>query len=110
MASVALLALVSAPVVSRTRLFCRYTGLEITDCTEQELPGAIIQLDGCCDHQKTGVLGVVPLAQQQQLAKPLSFSTPSGPQPVAVPQLERRRGLAVPTGPPVLLVTRAFLI
>src|ERR1700716_617042 len=67
--AVALLVLALAPMAARTRLFCRYTGLEITDCAQQEIPGStVVQVAGCCDRQVTRPLGVTRIAQQQQIA------------------------------------------
>jgi hypothetical protein len=107
-----LLALASAPVVARTRLFCRYSGIEITDCVEAQVPGsAVLQLDGCCDHLKTDALGIVPLAPQHEApAAPVSFSFRASPVPILALHVERGRVSVVPTGQRVLLVTRALLI
>src|SRR5712664_1155996 len=76
--AVALLALASTPAVARTRLFCRYTGLEITDCAEQEIPGSpVVQVEGCCDRQVTRPLGIVRIAQQQEVAPPALIALPA---------------------------------
>jgi hypothetical protein len=112
--TVALLALVSTPVVARTRLFCRYTGVEITDCAEQELPGsAMVQVEGCCDRQLTRTLGVVLNGQQQEVAPPALHALPA----LSVvdlsnlePPAHREHSAAVPAGPRVFLITRALLI
>jgi hypothetical protein len=111
---VALLVLASAPMAARTRLFCRYTGLEITDCTQQEIPGStVVQVAGCCDRQVTRPLGVVRIAQQQQIA-PLALTSLAAPASFGVagrpPPVHRMRVAAFPIGPPLFLVTRALLI
>jgi hypothetical protein len=112
--AVALVVFASTPVAARTRLFCRYTGLEVTDCAEQEMPGStVVQVAGCCDRQVAQPLGVIRIAQPQQiaplaltaLAAPASFDGAGRPPPV-----HRMSEAALPIGPPVFLVTRALLI
>ena len=110
----ALLALAFAPVVGRTRLFCRYTGVEITDCNEQEVPGSpVVQVEGCCDRQVTRPLGVILSTQPQEIAPPALHALPA-PSLLDVPALSpsalAMSSMAVPTGPPVFLITRALLI
>jgi hypothetical protein len=108
----AVLALASAPAVGRTRLFCHYTGVEITDCAEQDTPGSpVIQLAGCCDREVTHVLGVTLSSHQPDLAPPVLQALPATPPLDAPADPARARQLrAAPTGPPVLLITRALLI
>jgi hypothetical protein len=111
---VALIALASTPVAARTRIFCRFSGLEITDCAEQETPGsAVVEAAGCCDRQVTRPLGAVRIAQAQEFA-PLaltafeaSASSDATGRPPAVHEMGRA-GFRV--GPPVFLVTRALLL
>jgi hypothetical protein len=108
-AAIGLIALASTPVVARTRLVCRYTGVEITDCQQNPVPGSSeIQIEGCCDRQTTQPPGVTPIAQQQQssplvliaLPATLLFAAPARPPPV------RDRDVV----PPVFLINRALLI
>lgn len=106
-AAVALLALASMPVAARTRLICRYTGVEITDCGQAEIPSnAAIQLEGCCDRQTTQAPGVLVVLQQPPplplVALPVepSFATPMGP---PAPR-------SFDASPPVFLITRSLLI
>jgi hypothetical protein len=48
----ALVGLLTSPVVARTRLFCKYTGVEITDCSEQDVPASpVVTFAGCCEHR-----------------------------------------------------------
>jgi hypothetical protein len=111
--AVVLIALASMPVVARTRLFCRYTGLEITDCAEQQVPAtSAIQVAGCCDRQVTRPLGVVLKAQQEDFAPPVFQGLParSLANVPAIPLAHIVRPAAAPTGPPVFLITRALLI
>jgi hypothetical protein len=112
--AIALLALASTPVVARTRLFCRYTGLEITDCAEQQVAGStVVQVEGCCDRQITRGLGTALRGQQQEFAPPTLHALPVvsmlDPSDLA-PPVQRRQSAAAPTGPPLFLITRALLI
>jgi hypothetical protein len=112
--AVALLAFASTPVVARTRLFCRYTGVEITDCAEQDIPGSpVVQGEGCCNRQVSRTLDSVLGGQQQEIAPPVlqtvsavSFIDPSD----LAPDVRRKQSAAVPTGPPLFLIARALLI
>jgi hypothetical protein len=110
----ALLALASTPVVARARLFCRYTGVEITDCAEQDTPDtAVIQNDGCCDRQVSRTLGVVLGARLQELAPPMLHALPvvSMVDPSdLVPPVQRRQSAPAATSPPLFVITRALLI
>jgi hypothetical protein len=112
--AVALLALASTPVVARTRLFCRYTGLEINDCAEQDFPArSVIQFEGCCDRQITRTLGTVLSGQEQEFAPPPVLALPavSTVDPLDLAShVQRERPAASRTGPPLLLITRALRI
>jgi hypothetical protein len=108
-AAVTLIALASTPVVARTRLVCRYTGVEITDCQQYPVSGrSEIQIEGCCDRQTTQPPGVIPIAQQQQSSPPLLiglpvallFAAPACPLPIHARDVV----------PPVFLINRALLI
>lgn len=112
--AVALLALASTPVVARTRLFCRYTGVEITDCAEQGLPGRpVIQGERCCHRHLSRTLDSVLTGQQQEIAPPVlqevravSFIDRSD----LAPGVYRRQSAATRRGPPLFVITRALLI
>ena len=111
---IALLALASTPVVARTRLFCRYTGVEITDCAEQQVAGStVVQVEGCCDRQITRALGTVLSGQQREVSPPTLHALPLvsmvDPSDLVQP-VQHRQSAAAPTGPPLLLITRALLI
>jgi hypothetical protein len=107
-AAIALIALASAPVAARTRLFCRYSGVEITDCGEQDVPaGCEIRGERCCDRQTTRPAGFILVTHQQETASlpvtlpvAISFPAPARPPPVDVHD----------PGPRVFLITRALLI
>jgi hypothetical protein len=112
--AVALLALASTPVVARARLFCRYTGVEITDCAQQDIPGtSVVQVEGCCDRRVTRALGVVLGSRLQEIAPPTLHALPLvsmvDPSDLA-PPMQCRQFAAAPTSPPLFVITRALLI
>ncbi|MFL5310625.1 MAG: hypothetical protein ACJ79H_09260 [Myxococcales bacterium] len=108
-AAVALIALASTPVVARTRLFCRYTGVEITDCQQRDVAGCSeIQFEGCCDRQTTQPPGAIRIDPHQDGSPPVHIAISAAPVFAA-------RGHRLPidflyTALPVFLVTRALLI
>jgi hypothetical protein len=109
--AVALVALASSPAVGRTRLFCRYTGVEITDCAEQARADSVVEIAGCCDRQVTRPLGVVVTGGDHEFAPPVLHLVPA----VAVADppgrvSAARRRCASPTGPPLYVTARALLI
>jgi hypothetical protein len=107
-AAVALFALASTPVQPRTRLVCRYTGVEITDCQQKQVPGSSeIQVEGCCDRQTTQPPGVILIAQQQS-SPPALIALPVAPLFVARARPPPIR--ALDAAHPVFLITRALLI
>jgi hypothetical protein len=112
--ALALLAFASTPVVARTQLLCRYTGNEIVDCAEQDVPSsATIRAEGCCERRVTRPVGTLLGAQQREISPPDSLALPiaATAEPSGQPVPARRRGVApIPTGPPVFLITRALLI
>lgn len=111
--AIALVALASSPVVGRTRLFCRYTGVEITDCAEQGPGNSLIQIEGCCDRQVTRPLGVVVTGGDHEFAPPtlhLLSAVAAVDSSRRIPAAQRDHFCASPTGPPVYVITRALLI
>lgn len=112
--TITLLALASMPVVARTRLVCRYTGVEITDCAEQEVPGRpVVQAEGCCHRQATRPLGNLLIHSQQEIAPPAlhaSAALPMVDRSELSPLVRRPRAAAAPTGPPLFVITRALLL
>jgi hypothetical protein len=112
--TITLLGLASAPVVGRTRLLCRYTGVEITDCAEQDVPGhSVLRTEGCCDRQMTQPLAATIGAERYELGSPLVCALPTSvvaDAPVIAFAVVANASLAAPPGPPVLLITRALLI
>jgi hypothetical protein len=114
-ASLALIALTGSPAVTSTRLFCRYTGVEIVGCDESTVPArAQVRAEDCC------------LKRTFHAVDPARVLTDDGPR-LATPPIvaivaiipEVRHGAAVPSahadrfsnaGPPVFLTNRALLI
>lgn len=110
--TVALLALVTAPVVARTRLFCRYTGVEITGCAEQGLPTApVIEADGCCNRLVMRPVGAVVQSDHPEAVAPVLAALPLPPESTddVLPTAADDALPGAPTGPPVYLLHRAFL-
>jgi hypothetical protein len=113
---VALLAVVSTPAVTSTRLFCRYTGEEIFGCAESGIPEhAQIRGEGCC-QRRTFVApdGVRLLEDQRQQRAPAPVAIESAPVrhtavfAVRVPVVEQVTAPSI--GPPAFLSHRALLI
>jgi hypothetical protein len=108
-AAVALIALASAPVVARTRFFCRYTGIEITDCGQQNVPDRCeIRGEPCCDRQTTRSVAFILTAPQQETV-PLATLRFPGTVASAAPARPRPAHVHDPAHP-VFLITRALLI
>lgn len=106
-----LVAFASTPVVARTRLICRYTGLEITDCAEQHIPArTVLQAEGCCSRQVTQAMGTALGSLGQEFPPPALQTFPAAELLSFASEVERERPATSPTGPPLLLVTRALLI
>lgn len=67
----ALVALISAPTILQARMVCRFTGMELTDCGEGQLPDApVAQAGGCCDRQVTRPLGAMLAHAGAEIAPP----------------------------------------
>jgi hypothetical protein len=111
----ALLAVIAAPVVTSTRLFCRYTGEEIVGCAESRVPEhAQIRGEGCCQRRTFVAPHGVRLLDDQRQRAPAPAAIESAPVrytavfAVRVPAVEQ---LAAPSiGPPAFLGHRALLI
>ncbi len=109
----ALLALVSAPFISRARLVCRFSGLEVTNCGEAQVPDAPVAQDGgCCDQQLTRPLAAMRAHPDPEVAPPpLPLLPTAAPLELSLPRLADRFEIAaVAAGPPLYLRTRALLI
>jgi hypothetical protein len=110
----ALLAILALPSVARARFFCRYTGVEITDCEEQRSPDMpVLQPEGCCDRRVERPLAAArveanraEVAPVMLVAEPFAAVAPlpDAPATAAVPMP------AAASGPPLYVVQRALLI
>jgi len=112
----ALLAVIAAPAVTSTRLFCRYTGQEIVGCGEARVPqGAHVRADDCCDHRTLRALEGMRQADYSRQLGPAttvaigaSSVLPAAAFALASPAAERAPLSS--TGPPAFLAHRALLI
>ncbi len=109
----ALIALVSAPSIARARLICRFSGLEITNCGEAQVPDAPVARDGgCCEQQLTRSLGAMLVHPDTDVAPPALPLLPApAPLELPLPRLADRFENAAPAAEsPLYLRTRALLI
>jgi len=109
-----LLALLTAPSVTSTRFFCRFTGQEIVGCDEGTPRSAQVRPDDCCERRIFRAVAAVRLSQHELLPIPQPAAAPN-PSPQAVPALAcdsvvARGTPASSAGPPAFLAYRALLI
>lgn len=113
MATLALLGLLTSPVVAQTRLFCKYTGVEVTDCSEQDAPAApVVRSADCCEHRV-----LLPLADSRLAPHAESVLVPVFVPLPSVAVVERVGWIraaeeepASGAGPPLFVQYRALLI
>jgi hypothetical protein len=111
----ALLALLAAPAVTSTRLFCRFTGQEFVGCLEAAPQhGSQIRPDDCCDRRTFRALDGMRLEDNQPQPASATVLVAGAVTPLviagaATPSLRPERSVQ-PVGPPVFLVQRALLI
>ena len=110
----ALVGVVTSPVVAQTRLFCRYTGVEIANCSEQEVPVVpSVKGAGCCEHRVFLPLADSKLAAgaEDAVAPPALLALPA---PTVLPALSLVRSKVeepvAGAGPPLFVQHRALLI
>src|SRR6266849_6037187 len=111
----ALLAVIAAPAVTSTRLFCQYTGEEIVGCAESGVPQhAQFRGEQCCQQRTFRALDGVRLVEEQvqQVAAPVAIDAApvlaADVFAVASPAVRLTAGPSV--GPPAFLSHRALLI
>jgi hypothetical protein len=113
-ATFVLVGLVASPVVARTRLFCKYTGVEITsDCWEREAPASpLVTAAACCDHRVESPLPPSKLSGQSfEALAPVLGSSVVASLPATEPFSVSFWGTpAVRAGPPLFVRHRALLI
>ena len=111
----ALVAVIVAPAVTNTRLFCRYTGQEIVSCAEAAAPEhAQVREGACCQKRTFHALDGVRLVKEERQQAPTLVATHAAPMLLAhvfAPATpEPHRAIAPSAGPPAYLGHRALLI
>jgi hypothetical protein len=113
-ASAVLVSLAAAPAVARTRFFCRYTGVEITDCAEGQVPAVPeVQNEGCCDRRVTPSATAMLSVSHDEIQPPVLVVllvpiVGDGALPALVADRVSESPSASAT--PIFLITRALLI
>jgi hypothetical protein len=115
LASLALIALTSSPAVTSTRLFCRYTGIEIVGCDESMVPAqAQLRDENCCLKRTFRAPDVTRISADDDLrlvAPPSVAIVAIVPEvDVVAPMPSARAERFRDAGPPVFLTNRALLI
>ena len=112
--AIVLASLAAAPVVARTRFVCRYTGIEITDCAEQQVPSSPeLRTEGCCDRQLTPAASAMVTPSHEEIQPPMvaALTAPvlvaDALRPMVHVRFAERHP---PSRPRVFLITRALLI
>jgi hypothetical protein len=112
-ATLSIVALLAVPVVAGTRLFCKYTGIEITGCAEQAVAvHATLRDEGCCDRRTFERIGSTVPSPATELPPPVLAAIAELPRSVLLALRERPDPAQVPAdaGPPAFLSHRALLI
>ena len=110
-----LVAVIVAPAVTSTRLFCRYTGQEIVGCAETAAPErAQVREGACCQKRTFHALDGVRLAKEERQQAPTLVAVAAAPvllaEVFALAAPEPHRTIAPSAGPPAFLSHRALLI
>ncbi|MFL5277187.1 MAG: hypothetical protein ACJ79T_11980 [Myxococcales bacterium] len=110
----ALLAMVTAPSVTSTRYFCRFTGQEILGCDEGAPRSAQVRADDCCERRIFRAVAAVRHSEHELLPIPQAVGA-AIPSPEAPPALVRESSIVrgrprSSAGPPAFLAHRALLI
>jgi len=113
-AALVVASLAASPAVASTRLFCRFTGVEIVGCPEQQVvQQATVRENGCCEHRTLQPLDATRPEAATQFTAPTLAVLPAVV-PVLLTRLLSSRALpslgTVPIGPPAFLTHRALLI
>jgi hypothetical protein len=115
LASLVLIALAGSPAVSSTRLFCRYSGIEIVGCEESQVPAqAQIRDEGCCLKRTSYAIDPTRVSPDDGslLVAPMVavVTTIPGVLLLRAPAPSTRANRPGGAGPPVFLTNRALLI
>jgi hypothetical protein len=110
----ALLAVLTAPSVTSTRFFCRYTGQEISGCAEGAPRSAQVRGDDCCEQRTFRAVEGVQRSAQDPVPMPAGVAVAvEMPHLAHAPVLESpgaRRAIVRSSGPPAFLAHLALLI
>jgi hypothetical protein len=111
----ALVALIAAPAVTSTHLFCQYTGKEIVECAESRVPRqAELRGEQCCQRRTFHALEGMRLVEAQRHEAPLPVAIGLAPMWIARSFAAAMSPLqltaAASVGPPAFLSHRALLI
>jgi hypothetical protein len=112
-ATVALAGLIASPVFVRTRLFCKYTGVEITDCWERDAPASpLVDRPGCCDQRVDSPLPASKVSSESFDVPDPVLGTPvlESPAPDEAFAGSSWKVPAASAGPPLFVRHRALLI
>ena len=108
-----LLVVLASPTVPQARLFCRYTGIEVTDCAEQrEAERPAVQPEGCCELRLSNAPAPVLQTPEPVLPQALALA-PWWAQPLPMQPAPAVRGDRVSrgsAGPPLFVQQHALLI
>jgi len=110
-----LLAVIAAPAVTSTRLFCRYSGQEIVGCAQATATEhAQVREDACCQQRTFHALDRVRLVEEQRQQAPVPVAIAAAPVLLAhlfaIAGPEPQRTIAPSARPPAFLTHRALLI
>jgi len=112
-AAFALASLIATPVVASTRLFCRYTGVEIVGCAEQQSSDHRgIRGEGCCIRRTLHPLDAFRPSTDERFDTPVLAVVVPSIHPVLQPMARCvvLTARTIGTGPPAFLSHRALLI
>jgi hypothetical protein len=109
--TIALLALVALPPIARARFFCRYTGIEITDCEEQRVPDRpVVQVEDCCERRIVPPLAAARICADDAAVAPILFAVAPAFHALPVLPSVDTPVLSKASGPPLYVVQGALLI
>jgi hypothetical protein len=110
----ALTAVVAAPAVTSTRLFCQYTGEEIVGCDESNVPQQTqVRGEQCCQQRTFRALDGARLVEEQRQPGPPPVAIGAGPvfaDSLPIASSARQDQAIAYISPPAFLSHRALLI
>ena len=109
----ALVGVLTSPVVGREQMVCRYTGQVIVGCDQARVPAVAQFQTDCCDRQLTTATGPASAAERQRVELPGAIALLTLPPLARTIELPPRRldsGTTPSIGPPIFIRERALLI